>query len=500
MSEGSQDLQARLSTLCARFSRLALQLADAGHDLSERATLPPDSLTGDIGAALGAFDELRARIAVVAGGADSLVGLRDLEAAVQALVDEEERRARQQAEEARRRAEEEARRKAAEEEARHKAEREARRKAEEEARRRAEEEARRKAEQEAQRKAEQEAQRKAEQEAQRQAEQEARRKTEEEARRRAADEVRRKAEAAPQRGAEEEARRTMAAEAETSQKAAAEAQWWFAAAAAWKEQRAGSVAFADALRQELGRFPYLFSVPIQESAQYDEGLLAAAYAVVLHHVERRSPGFVDRAQDRVGAGAAISLRLYHRLAREGRLAETYADLIREVMVAAVPSPGVWVDAGLSETEAATARFERSSSKVGSAELRPHRVPDEQRFGEHCFTFTVAPLTARFVRVNASELREPRSVDIMLKVGEAASDQAWILTVGAGAASGSQGPLLRHSRAGTPVAGLGQEWSAVWIAVFNADADATKACEQTVTLRRGPMPKPSAFARPAPKLR
>jgi hypothetical protein len=170
------------------------------------------------------------------------------------------------------------------------------------------------------------------------------------------------------------------------------------------------------------------------------------------------------------------------------------------MVAAIPTPGVWVDAGLSETEAATARFERSSTKIGNPDLRPHRVPDEQRFGEHHFTFTVAPCTVRFVRVNASELREPRSVEIKLLAGGATSDQAWILPVRKGAMAGAQGPLLRHSRAGTPVTGLGQEWSAVWIAVFNPDADAPKGYELIVTLRRGAVSKPSAFARPAGKSR
>jgi hypothetical protein len=477
VSQGSEDLQARLSALCARFSRLALQLADAGHDLRERATLPPESLPVEIGAALTAFDELRARVAVVAGGVDSLVGLPDLEAAIKTLVEKEERRARQQAEEARR-------------------------KAEEAARRRAEEEARRKAEEETRRKAAEEARRKVEEEARRQAEQEARRQAEEEARRRAEDEARRRVVEAPHRAAEGQGQGTMATGPGTPTKATEEAgaRWWVSAAGAWKEQCARGVAFADVLRQEIGRFPYLFSVPIQESAQYGGGQLAAAYAVVLHHVERRSPGFVNLAQERAGAGDGLGLRLYQQLAGEGRLTETYADLVREVVVAAVPSPGVWIDAGLSETEAATARFERSSSKIGSPELRPLRVPDEQRFGAHRFTFTVAPFTARFVRVNASELREPRSVEIMLKVGEAASDHAWILTVGAGAASGSQGPLLRHSRAGTSVTGLGQEWSAVWIAVFNADADTSQASELTVTLRRGPVAKPSAFARAAPKLR
>jgi hypothetical protein len=616
VSVDSAELTVRLSALTERFSSLADDLAEAGRALQDRATLPPEQLPDDISAVLTAFEELRAHLASAVGGAESLLSLSDVDAAVRALVEEEARRARQTAarrtaeeqvrrrdeaarreaaeqalreaeaavqreaeEQARREAEEAARREAdaaarrgaeqaarreadaaaqreAEEQARREAEAGARREAEEAARREADAAAQREAEEQARREAEAAARREAEEAARREAEAAARRQAEEQARREAEAASRREAEEKAQREAEEKARReaeeTSRREAAAQRKAQEEAlrkaqddarrraedaqrrlqearrrvvdegrakaeveagrqaevrdkaaaQWWFSAATAWDRLRARGVSFTDAVREELAKFPYLFSVPIQESVQYEDGLLAASYGVLLLHVEHRVAGFVARADAQVAASAGETLgaRLYRRLATDGGVAATYPEFVRELMVAAIPNPGVWVDAGLSETEAATARFERSSPRIGNPELRPQRVPADQRFGEHHFSLTIAPLTARFVRVNASDLREPRAVELTLRDGGTPTDQAWILPVRAGAMAGAQGAILRHTRGGSPITGLGGEWSAVWIGVFNVSPEASKSFELTVTLKRGAAEKPSAFSRPTRKSR
>lgn len=544
MSSDSAELTARLSALTERFSSLAEDLAEAGRALQNRATLPPERLPDDISAVLTAFEDLRTHLASAVGGTESLLSLPDVDAAVRALVQEEAARARQTA--ARRTMKEQARRRdeaawreaaeqtlreaevavqrEAEEQARREAEAAARREAEEAARREAdaaaqreaEEQARREAEAAARREAEEKARREAEEKARREAEEASRRETaaqrkaQEEALRKAQDDARRRAEDAQRRL--QEARRRVGdggrakAEVEAGRQAEvrdkAAAQWWFSAVTAWDRLRARGVSFTDAVREELAKFPYLFSVPIQESVQYEDGLLAASYGVLLVHVEHRVAGFVARADAQVAAspGETLGARLYRRLATDGGVAATYPEFVRELMVAAIPNPGVWVDAGLSETEAATARFERSSPRIGNPELRPQRVPADQRFGEHLFRLTVAPLTARFVRVNASDLREPRTVELTLRDGGTPTDQAWILPVRAGAMAGAQGAILHHTRGGSPITGLGGEWSAVWIGVFNVSPEASKSFELTVTLKRGAAEKPSAFSRPTRKSR
>lgn len=437
----------------------------------------------------------------------------------------EEEEARRTVEEARRNAEEDARRHA-EEEARRKSEEEARRQAAEEARLKAEEEARRHAVEEARRKAAEEAKRqaaedarrkaaeeaKAQEEARRRADEDAKRRAEEEARRRAAEDARRKAgdedakrkateaarraaaEEARRRAAEEEARRTAEAQAGLET-----ARWWVSASASWASLQSRRPVFRDAVREELVKYPYLLSVPIQASTEYEDGQLANGYAILLEHVERRIQGFVAEALNRAGSrkGDTLGRSLYEYLARDGRVAESYGEFVKEVMEAAIPSPGVWVDAGLSETDAATARFQRSSGRLGDPELRPLRVPDEQRFGTHRFSVTIEPLTTRFFRVNASDLQDGRDVDVRLIIGGAPSDCAWVLTVRPGAQGSPQVAVHKHDRAGTTVQGLGRDWSSIWVGVFNPEPASSRRCELLLGLKRGTSTaaKPSAFSKP-----
>src|SRR5262245_36682723 len=69
------------------------------------------------------------------------------------------------------------------------------------------------------------------------------------------------------------------------------AQWWLAAWARWSGWK-NTLGFPEATREELSKYSYLLSVPIQQSADFEEGLLAYGYSIVLEHVEKQSPGCV----------------------------------------------------------------------------------------------------------------------------------------------------------------------------------------------------------------
>jgi chemotaxis protein histidine kinase CheA len=456
--------------------------------------------------------------------------------------------------EARRKAEEEAKRKA-EEEAKGKAEQQAKRKVEEEARRKAEEEARRKAEEEARRKAEDDARRRALAEAQAKTEAEARRKTDDEARRRAQEEAQRRAEEAAReqaelrrrgeaegkRKAEEEARRkseeqTARREAEEIARRQAEedarqrgeedarrrdeqahrpaeepveapvaaaedegqdlgletAQWWISASASWASMKSKQTAFAAAVHDILAKYPYVFSVPIQSSTDYEDGLLAYGYAVLLDHVEQRRPGFVEGALDHLPArqGASLGRRLYDYLA--AALRDSYVEFVKAIMVAALPRSPLWVTAGVEDSDTATTAFTRPTARIGDPTQKTERsAQDQQRFADRRFVADVAPLTTRFFRVEAAEVREPRVVDIRLSEKSAPSDQAWlVMTPRTGAAQ-----ARRQEQQGTMIAGIGRDYTAVWIAIFNTDAETEKRFELTVGVRKRGAGAASSFRKP-----
>jgi hypothetical protein len=436
--------------------------------------------------------------------ADEEAKRKAAEEAKRKATEEEARRKAAEEEAKRKAAAEEAKRKAAEEEARRKAaEEEAKRKAaaEEAKRKAAEEEARRKAaEEEAKRKAaEEEARRKAAEEAKRKvAEEEAKRKAAEEAARKAAEEAARKAaEEAKRKVAEEEARRKAAQPAapaaageEPGEELALEtAQWWISASASWGNLRSRRVAFPDAVRDVLAKYPYLFSIPIQTSADYEDGLLAYGFAVVLEHVEQRAPGFVADALNRLPArkGASLGRRLYEYLAE--RLRPAYAEFVKAVMLAALPKPGLWVNGGIEDSDAATTVFQRGSARIGDPNQKGERFTnDRQRFGDHQFTVAVAPLTSRFFRVEAADVKEPRDLEVRLSEKGVPSDQAWLVPLQGREASPQ---ARRHERQGVVVNGLGREVPAVWIALFNADAETEKRFELVLGLR----PKGRAAATP-----
>src|SRR5262249_37325125 len=74
--------------------------------------------------------------------------------------------------------------------------------------------------------------------------------------------------------------------------------WWAAGYAAWSQWKPSGLAWAHALRAEMGRFPYLLSVPIRNAADHDDGQLAGGYFLLLEHVENTSPRFMRTAFER----------------------------------------------------------------------------------------------------------------------------------------------------------------------------------------------------------
>src|SRR2546430_9700361 len=129
------------------------------------------------------------------------------------------------------------------------------------------------------------------------------------------------------------------------------AQWWVSAWARWTSAK-GTIGFNAAVKQELSKYAYLLSVPIQQAADYEEGLLAYGYSILLDFLERKSPGIVMRALNslktfvpgKAGHAQSAGAHLYNFLLGEARLVEQYPEFVRSVLVAAVPEPGLWTQA------------------------------------------------------------------------------------------------------------------------------------------------------------
>ncbi|MGH7312103.1 MAG: hypothetical protein ACREJV_02940 [Candidatus Rokuibacteriota bacterium] len=418
------------------------------------------------------------------------------EARRKAVVAEEERRKAAEAE-AKRRAEDEARRKAAEaEEERRKAaaETEAKRTADEEARRKAAEaeEERRKATAEAEAKrtaeearrkaaeaeegrrkaADMEAKRKADQDAQR----EAQRQAEEDARRRAEQEA-----AAAEEGEAEIAEPVAAAEDDTADAGLETAQWWISASASWASMRSKKASFAAAVSDVLTKYPYFLSVPIQTSADFEDGMLAYGYGILLEHVEQRVPSFVSDAFARLPARPGVSLgwRLYDYLAQA--LGTGYGDFIKAVMLAAVPKTPPWATGGIEDGDTTTTVFVRPSARIGDTHQKAERFTQAyQRFGEHHFTAAVAPLTTRFFRVEALDVKEARHLGLRISEKGVPSDQAWVVSI---ATRGGAAQAKRHIPQGTVINGIGREYTSVWVGLFNSDAENEKRYDVAVEVTR-----------------
>lgn len=277
--------------------------------------------------------------------------------------------------------------------------------------------------------------------------------------------------------------------------------WWAAGYAAWSQWKPSGLAWAHALRAEMGRFPYLLSVHIRNAADHDDGQLAGGYFLLLEHVENTSPGFMrtvfDRAVADVGVDSgALDRRLYELMVDGGRLRETYASFVRDVIQVAVPTPGMWADAGIVEHDDSTTLVSRPTRSIGDGHEESMRVTDlQERGAERRFRLALEPMTTRFFYVKSGKLQTPRDVDLRLTSESAPSDRAWYLTV-RDSLSGRSDPKLLPT-AGATIQNLGRDNFGVWVAVFNPNPVEVVPYEVSMTVRqpRQQSPARSMFARP-----
>ena len=277
--------------------------------------------------------------------------------------------------------------------------------------------------------------------------------------------------------------------------------WWAAGYAAWSQWKPSGLAWAHALRAEMGRFPYLLSVHIRNAADHDDGQLAGGYFLLLEHVENVSPGFMrtvfDRAVADVGLDSgALDRRLYELMVDDGRLRETYASFVRDVVQVAVPTPGLWADAGIVEHDDSTTLVSRPTRSVGDGQEESVRLTDlQERGAERRFRVALEPMTTRFFYVKSGKLKAPRDVDIRLTSDDAPSDRAWYLSV-RDSLSGRSDPKLLPTT-GATIPNLGRDNFGVWIAIFNPNPVEVLTYELAMTVRqpRQQAPARSVFARP-----
>jgi hypothetical protein len=276
------------------------------------------------------------------------------------------------------------------------------------------------------------------------------------------------------------------------------AQWWVSAWARWTSWK-GTLSFNDAAKEELAKYNYVLSVPIQKSTDYEEGLLAYGYSILLDHIEHRYSGFVNKALNSLktfqpgsaGAPKSVGAHLYNVLVGEGHLPEIYPEFVKRVLLAAVPEPGLWTHARILESTTETRIFTHPSNRIGDPEHNSQRLTQErQRFADHRFPVVVSPMTARFFAI-AADLREPRSIDVKLADGRSDSDHAWLMTMPPVGRADLKSEVLRLFPEGTSVPGLGRDYATLWVAVFNPDPHTEKKYELTLSLKQQSAAKQSA---------
>jgi hypothetical protein len=261
------------------------------------------------------------------------------------------------------------------------------------------------------------------------------------------------------------------------------AQWWLAAWARWSGWR--GTTFTDAVREELTKYAYLLSVPVQRSHEYEDGLLSYGYSILVEHVEKQNPGCVGNALNRLktNAGTSVGQQLFEYLLTEGRLAETYPAFIRNVLLAALPEPAPWVDARIVHTKDDTRVFRRPTAQLGDSEQKPQRLlADKDRFTEHKFPLKLPPLTARFIQLSA-ELKDPHGLEAKLVVDGAPSESGWVVTVPQPHRTSAKIEARPFVAEGTPVPAIGRDFVAVWVAVFNPHPRVEAKYDLGLTLRK-----------------
>lgn len=262
------------------------------------------------------------------------------------------------------------------------------------------------------------------------------------------------------------------------------AQWWLAAWARWSGWKSRQD-FPTAVRDELGKYPYLLSVPIQKSPEYEDGLLAYGYSILMDHVEKQNPGCVGNALNKLKPGQSrpVGEQLYEYLIAQGRLRETYGDFVRSTLAAAVPDPGVWFQFRILESKEDTRILRRPTARIGDTELSGQRLAgDGQRYNEHKFKMTLAPLTTRVVLVS-SDVREARGAGFKIAADGTPSDSGWVVSVPAASRTPAKLEIKQIGADGLHVPALGKDYAALWVAIFNSDPAADRRYELSVFLRK-----------------
>lgn len=256
--------------------------------------------------------------------------------------------------------------------------------------------------------------------------------------------------------------------------------WWYEATAEWAGLRGRGCSFGEMVHAELELYPEILSVPIQQTRTYRDGLLSYGGALLVAHVENVKPGSV---RDTLRGWSTTSSQLYGRLAQDGQLDETYPEFVRQVLLASYPGPRMWPQATIFEVENETRVFSLPEDAFGKVSTDPQRISrEEERSADRHFAVTAGPATTRFLHVHLTDVKEPRTLEVKLKVDGRMSDQAWIATSLTGA--GTRPPnMFRLSQGGSTLRGLGKGCDDVWIACFNADPRAEHRLEVTLNLRK-----------------
>jgi hypothetical protein len=281
--------------------------------------------------------------------------------------------------------------------------------------------------------------------------------------------------------------------------AAKNAQWWIRARTGLKDLVARGVSAPNAARDTLGKFPYLLSVPLQESVRFAGGRLAEGYAILLQRIEKEEPEFVATALTRLNPqfttggntdSYPLGQELYLYVVAQGRLYKTYPEFLKDVLVHVLPEPGVWLQGSITDEDEATHIVTNDATPGSSAADTRRLTAGRDRSAEQTFSMTTGPLTTRVFIVQADKLKMPTDVDIRLKEHDSASDKAWIIVLPDG---GKPEAAKRHRVGGTTVESLGKDNRAIFIAVFNSDPNTEKRYDLSITLKR----KTAAPGKPDP---
>jgi len=267
--------------------------------------------------------------------------------------------------------------------------------------------------------------------------------------------------------------------------------WWAEATASWAGNKSRNEPFPALLKRWLGAFPYVFSVPIQESGNYEKGALEYAYAPLIEYVEKQKPGYLRETLNWWGSFklGPNSGEVYARLVAEGKLDQTYPDFIKDILASTGdPKPTTpWTQAIIFELDDQTNISTLPNPIIGNKdyEIQILGKEDPKRFTMHHFSTTIAPLTSRFfpVRTPTTGLQEPRTVEVSLKEAGQPSDKAWVLTTLPEESKGKQAPPSRLSSLGASFPGLGKDYKDLWVAVFNPDPNKSADFELTIRLKK-----------------